>query len=60
MITKKEKVFVVCYQGKPFLSFKSEQSAIYWLKENRNSQQIKGEGWNFTGGFTIHEVVIQE
>lgn len=56
----KNKIYVVCYMGRPFIAFTSPERAIDWLQRERGSVQINGMGWTFTGNFTLHEMDLEE
>lgn len=56
----KQKIYVLMYEGKPFLASSDIHVLITWLKKERQSTQIRGMGWIFTGGFTITDMEVVE
>ena len=54
---KKERaVYIVCYEGKPFMAFTDINLAFNWLKQERGAEQI--QGFQFTRGFSIIDAPV--
>lgn len=50
-------VFVVMYEGNPFMAFNEFEDAKMWLEKNRGSVQVNG--YSFTKGFSIKDMELQ-
>lgn len=49
-------IFVVNYEGIPFLAFNDFESAKNWLEKERGATQI--QGYFFTKGFTVKDMEL--